>query len=162
MAEINWNELLEDPLAVEASPLERVVGVGMGQTRSGVTVELLAIEFRSLGWFVHLKTEFPTSFHRYIDTGAELDVSDDVGTHYSALPVGGSGSWYAHGLPMRQREQYLVVPGLARDAKRVRVVIPAFGGQTSLSSLISEGDISHTSTPETIKGPWEFTVEVGP
>jgi hypothetical protein len=63
---------------------------------------------------------------------------------------------------MRQREQYLVVPGLARDAKRVRVVIPAFGGQTSLSSLISEGDISHTSTPETIKGPWEFTVEVGP
>jgi hypothetical protein len=90
LSDINWNELLEDPDEVEASLLERVVGIAQGRTVDGVTVELHSLEIRTLGAFGLLRTEYPphVTSQGFDRLTPEIAATDDRGTRYSALVVG--------------------------------------------------------------------------
>jgi hypothetical protein len=61
MGFIDWNELLEDPSAIEASTLQRIIAIGVGRTVNGVTVELHSLELRELGSFGHLRIEIDST-----------------------------------------------------------------------------------------------------
>jgi hypothetical protein len=120
MAEINWNELLEDPIAIDGSPLQRVIGVGVGRSVRGITVELHSLEIRELGWYALLRSEFPPHLMvTFVLISPELKVGDDLGTRYSAMSLGTEGVWSpGPEYPARSRDRFVVVPAIPTKADR--------------------------------------------
>src|SRR5664279_766917 len=75
-------------VAIGASPLRRVVGIGQVAADAGVSVELIALEIREAGcvlyWKAHTDAERPLGDPQFV-------VSDDAKTQYSAHPAGWTG-----------------------------------------------------------------------
>ena len=155
----NWNELLEDPEAIDASPLERVVGIGLGRSRDGLTLEVYALEVREMGSFLTLRIESPaTTVPGYI--GAELRGTDDIGTHYSVMAIGGEASQSGPGAMERWRFRYSLVPAIPSTATRIRLTVTRIAREESLSNWTVEGRVDAMAESDVLREPWEFDIPI--
>ena len=159
---MNWNELLEDPQAIEASTLERVIAVGVGQTVKGITIELISLELRELGAFGSLRIELPSrhSPNRMLYT-PDVVVRDDVGTRYAAMGFGGGGMSPGRGAVTWLRHQFSIVPAISSRATRLLINVGRIGSQVPYQMPTPEGSVDMLSEPGWIEGPWKFEVPLG-
>lgn len=155
---INWNELLENPSAIEASPLQRVIGVGTGRTVKGITIELLSLELREFGAFGSLRIEMPSSSSRLMLSTPDVVVRDDVETRYAAMGFGGAGMSPGRGAMAWLRHQFSIVPGISANASRLFVLVGRIGNQIPYRIPTPEGSVDMLSEPGWIEGPWDFEV----
>ena len=162
MEPINWNELLEDPAAIESSPLQRVIGVGTGRTVKGITIELLALELREFGAFATIRIEMPSEPVRFaMATTPEIVVRDDIGTRYAAMLYGGGFSYSGRGSTIWSRYQAAVVPSIPPTAGKLTIRVGRIGNQLPYRSPTPEGSVDALSEPGWIDGPWKFEVPLG-
>lgn len=155
----NWNELLEDPLSVEDSALERVIGIGQGRIFREVAVELHALEIRELGSFLTIRIDAPVQGGTYF-RAYETNVADDQGTRYATLPVGSEGaSGWAGQRSVRERVRVMIVPPIPRAATRLAVTIDRIG-RAEIEPSTPEGPGHAFSEPSWIDGPWRFDVRL--
>ena len=107
-------------VAIGASPLRRVVGIGQVAADAGVSVELIALEIREAGcvlyWKAHTDAERPLGDPQFV-------VSDDAKTQYSAHPAGWTGSG------REMKGEALVVPGPPDEATTMRVELTGFAAR---------------------------------
>jgi hypothetical protein len=162
MEPINWNELREDPAAIEASPLQRVIGVGAGRTVNGITIELLALELREFGAFATIRIEMPSQPERLAMVRTpEIVVRDDVGTRYAAMLYGGGGTYPGPGSMIWFRYQAAVVPAVALRAGKLTIRVGRIGNQLPYRIPTPEGSVDALSEPGWIEGPWKFEIPLG-
>ncbi|HEY6058771.1 MAG TPA: Clp protease N-terminal domain-containing protein, partial [Candidatus Limnocylindrales bacterium] len=100
-------------VTVHDSPLQRVVGLGVTATDADVTVELIALEIRSLGAILHWKARPAGKPAGTMLGEPALALTDDVGTVYEISSGGWSGS------DRLSRGEILVSPGPPTDALRM-------------------------------------------
>lgn len=159
MEPINWNELLEDPAAIEGSLLQRVIGVGAGRTVNGTTIELLALELRELGAFGSLRIEMPSRTGRQVALFTpEVVVRDDAGTRYAVNVQGSSGMHSGGASSMWLRHQFSIVPAISARASRLIILVGRIGNQLPYHLPTPEGSVDMLSEPGWIEGPWTFEV----
>ena len=159
MEPINWNELLEDPAAIEASPLQRVIGVGLGRTINGITIELLALELRELGSFGTLRIEISRDSRMHeAFVAPEITARDSHGKRYSAMVVGGDGQSRSAGDSWWLRCRFSLVPRVPADADRLTIRVERLGSQWPMRVPSPEGTVDTVSEPTWTDGPWDFQV----
>ena len=132
-------EVVEAYWAVQASPLRRVIGVGMTASDSGISVELIAIEVRATGAVVYWKAH-PEPGRTLGEP--EIRVEDDQGTAYSTHHIGGSGSG------RETKGEVLLVPAPPDTATEIRVAIARFAGRQGYSR------------GEEARGAWAFSISL--
>ncbi len=135
-----WDEIR----AVPGSPLVSVVGVGRSVDAAGVTVELLAVEIRTLGAVLHWRAH---SGRTEILLSAFVSVADLAGTPYRVI-AGGSGGG-AEGW----EGQTLVLAAPVAGA-RLSITIERFGPEEDRPPL------PRGFPSDTIAGPWQFDVDI--
>lgn len=143
----SMRDALMAPFMAGSSRLERVVAIGQTAEVSGVLVEMIALEVREAGGVLLWRTQ--TAEERLLGA-ADIAITDDVGTHYSALP----GSWSGSGRESRGETQ--LAPRPPDAAQILKIVVRSFGPMQWPAPLprmalpIEEG-----------AGPWRFEVPIG-
>jgi hypothetical protein len=131
------------PFMTPGAPLVRVVAIGRGLERSGVAVELIALEIREGRSILH----WCAQCNQDVILGApSVRVADDLGTPYEVLPAssGGSGGEF--------RGQVWIAPSPPDGASHLVVEVTTLGsGVWGLPGLPDR---------EAITGPWEFEIDL--
>jgi hypothetical protein len=135
----NW----EDIRAIPASHLDRVIGVGQAVDASAITIELLAIEVRAIGFVLHWRG---MSHRDGILLEPAVSILDDVGTRYRIIGGGGGGSAQAW------EGQTFVLPSPPAGA-RLAITLESFGP-------FSDRPVPKGVPTDSIPGPWPFVVDL--
>lgn len=158
MGAFNWNELLEDPEAIEASPLERVIAVWQGRTVKGITVELHALEVRELLLLRDAAGRHPPASLAFDHMAPELSataiVAGDIRPLCAAQSRTSPGREQACGCA--RDSHWCRTSPTTRAISDVRVV--RFGRQMLTSFWSPEGRVERMTDPSWVYGPWEFRI----
>lgn len=128
-------------LMIPLSPLVRVVAVGQSANAGRIRVELIAIEIREAGALLYWRA---TPVNDLMLLSAHVQVSDDQGTTYEAVPAGHEGSaihWSGH---------TALIPPPPRNA-RLTIELVSFGPEGG-------HPVPRGLDREPVPGPWRFTV----
>jgi hypothetical protein len=136
-----WLDIL---VAIPASPLLKVVGVGASSDVDGVTVELLAVEIREAGAIVHWRALADRASSLMMLDAA---ISDDRATAYTVVPSHGSGN----GRAWSGETMFAPAPSVATT---LMVELRASGHPPGWPNMAGHSPVS----PEA--GPWRFNVVV--
>lgn len=153
----------EDVGAIEGSPLERVIGAGLGRHTNGVTVELIALEIRSLGMIAYLRAELrnslvgPTPFDPLT---LKSRVLDDDGTRYSIVTSVAESSTRGPGASIRVRAWAAISPAPPRRARRLTFIVERIEAERAVAAWTNEGRVEGTEVGSIVPGPWEFRLPI--
>ncbi len=124
-------------VAIGASPLRRVVGIGQVAGDASLSVELIALEIRGAGcvlyWKAHPTPDGPLG-------EPQVTVSDDAGSDYEVRPAGWTGN--GHEL----KGEILVIPGPPDEAVTMQVDLGGFAARRPAPPVVSED----------VRGTWHF------
>ena len=136
---------------IDASPLQRVIGVGKVSVAQGVTVELLAIEVREAGCRGLLRFRTPgeaSNLESFMPMGPpEVTVADDRATRYETGAASMSQS------DTGGEAGFNFAPPPPADARRLMITIGRFEGRAAPPG-------SRIPAHREVPGLWTFEVEL--